>query len=369
MAHDPDAQRSFTVVELQRTAQGQYVETPVRFEWDRKTRSSPRHGWEYALMMRTVREDYPGSDEPTEQVLGAHFEPFTISGIWDDRYARTTTGDGSGFAENQRVEFEKLAGRGNFCRVSFEKITFTGIITNFRATYFQAYRIGYKFTFSPHWRVQGGDFRRGTVLIPATQSPALALADVEDILDQLGIAHAAAPGPYVQGTLVSTVLNQIQDMSNRATVIGNVIQGQVLTANADGPNSLARVAQGFQGLRASAAAMLPILATRSTATDLAYEDAIPNLSFEAWVRGISNLARQTVVAADRAAKQVGRLIEQKPRAIYLPKKGESLYAISNRFFNTPHRWRDIALRNNLTALSLSGAEILVIPDIKTTPSV
>jgi hypothetical protein len=368
MAHDPDAQRTFSIVELQRTSTGTYVETATRFDWDRKTRSSPRHGWEYALQMRTVREDYPGSDQPTEQVLGAHFEPFTISGMWDDRYARTLTDDGSGFAENQRVEFEKLVGRGNLCRVSFETITFTGILTNFRATYFQSYRIGYKFTLSPHYRVEGGDFRRGDVLIPVTANPALALADVEDILDQLGIAHAAAPGPYVQGTLVSDVLNQIDDMSNRATVIGNVIQGQVLTANADGPNSLSRVVQGFQGLRDSAAAMLPILAARSTATDLAYEDAIPNLTFESWVRGVSNLSRQVIVSANAAAKLIGRLVDQKPRAIYLPKRGESLYAISNRFYATPHRWRDIAARNNLTQLSLAGTEVLIIPDTKSAPT-
>lgn len=354
---DDNAQRTFAVTELQRTAQGTYIDTPVRFEWDAKSRSAPRHGWEYGIALRTNREDYPGSDEPSEQVLGTHYEPQTFHGVWDDRWA------GAGFAENQRVEFGKLVQRGNYVRVSFEGITFTGLIVGYKPTYFTSFRTGYEFTLSPHYQVQGGDTRRGRILAPKTADPMDYLILVDDLIDETLALHENAPKPYVSTDLVGQIFSSLSDWQNRADTINAVIDTRVLTTGADGPNSVSRVTSGFSGLSASASALLPTLATPSTDNSLAYNDAIVNLAFEVWRREVAFQARQMIVTCFNATRDLGKLVDPQAKAIYRPRAGESLYGISNRFYGTPHRWRDIAARNKLKGFTLGGGEILVIPNV------
>jgi hypothetical protein len=357
MPRDPNSLRRFVLVELQRTAQGTYTETPVRFEWTSDSRSAPRHGWEYGVTVRTNREDYPGSDEPVEQVLGAHYDPQTFHGVWDDRWA------GDGFAENQRVEFQKLVQRGNYVRCSFEGVTFTGIVTHYKPTYFTSFRTGYEFTLSPHFQTQGGDTRRGRILAPKTADPTAFLLEVDAIIDETLALHAASPGPFVSSDLVGQVASSVGDWEDRANTINAVIETRVLTPAGDGPNSVSRVIAGFQGMAASALALLPLFAATSTATDLAYEAAVPNLTFEVWKREVCFQARQMIVTCFNAARDLQKLVDPQAKAIYRPRHGESLYGISNRFYGTPHRWRDIADRNKLTGFTLSGIESLVIPNV------
>ena len=55
---------------------------------------------------------------------------------------------------------------------------------------------------------------------------------------------------------------------------------------------------------------------------------------------------------------------QSPHAerLYRPLAGESLYAISRKFYATPHAWHLIAQRNNLTVFEMTGEELLIIPE-------
>lgn len=354
---DPNAKRTFVVVELQRTAQGQYVETLVRFEWDSKTRSAPRHGWEYGVTLRTNREDYPGSDEPVEQVLGAHYDPQTFHGVWDDRWA------GTGFAENQRTEFEKLVQRGNYVRVSFEGVTFTGIITHFKPTYYNSIRTGYEFTLSPHWRVQGGDTRRGRILAPKAVDPVAHLLAVDQAIDQALAALNSMPLPRLNTDVGSQIASSIGDWQDRANTIDGVISGRVLAVAVDAPNSISKVVSGFNGIAQSASALLPTLNVVRTDLNLDYEAAISNLALDSGARDLAFAIRSLIVECYNAAQDLAKLYDPKAKAIYRPRKGESLYGISNRFYGTPHRWRDIADRNKLTGFTLTGFEVLVIPDV------
>jgi hypothetical protein len=113
-----DKRKEFTITEVQQQANGKFTELATKFTWSRETQTSPRNVWEYKIKLRTVREDYPGVNVPTEQVLGWNFEPFDLEGIWDDRYA------GEGFAEKTRVSMEQLIQRGNPVRVEFESVSF-----------------------------------------------------------------------------------------------------------------------------------------------------------------------------------------------------------------------------------------------------
>jgi hypothetical protein len=352
-------QRVFSVTELTRTGQGTFTETNVRFEWTAREQSAPRDGWEYAVKLRTVREDYAGSDIPTEQVLGPNYEPFELSGVWDDRYA------GAGFAERTRVAFEQLVQRGNFVRLAFEGITITGLITRFVPNYKRKYYVLYRFTFSPHFRNSGGDARRQPlVAVPALQSPSLYSDQSASLISAAVAIYADAPTAFIGGTLYATVGQTIVDWQTRIAVIQSVVAARVLSTSDTAVNSVSRLAATFTGLRNSALNFLPTLESVRTDLNLGYEAATSVMDFECWARGLSGQARQIAFTADTAQQELARRVDKKALAFYRPQAGESLYGVSNRFFGTPYRWRDIADRNGISTATLTGAELLLIPDLR-----
>jgi hypothetical protein len=146
----------------------------------------------------------------------------------------------------------------------------------------------------------------------------------------------------------------------------SVVQNRVLlvtTAAVDqSVDSVARVAAAFGALASASAALLPLLAGNPVGTALTVLQAMPVLTFNAWSREMAFQARAMVLAALGAQQDLLSRVGPDAMALYRPQAGESLYAISNRFYHTPHRWREISDRNNLKEFVLEGDELLVIPN-------
>ncbi len=334
-----------------------FNETPAKFEWDAKTQSSPRQAWEWVLRMRTVRTEYPGTERPTEQILGPHYEPFDLSGVWDDRYA------GSGFAKETLDAFEAMVKRGRLVTVQFEDISFEGIITNFKPSYHRKYQIGYSFTLSPHAKNGDGPVTNEpnkSWVESADVNPDTMSDRIKNIIIAASLIHLDAPKIFINGSLHATVSTALGVWVSHANTINSILANQVIST-ADEVNSFARLTQSFVALKQSAIDMLPELRSQSTTTALAFEGPVPVLDFESWARGLSRAARELVVAAHESARNLARFTASRPLALYRPRAGESLYNVSIRFFGTPHRWKDIYDRNGLFEFTLDGSEILVIP--------
>jgi hypothetical protein len=109
--------------------------------------------------------------------------------------------------------------------------------------------------------------------------------------------------------------------------------------------------------------MLTQLNSASSTSKLAYESAMSTLEFETWARGLAAQSRLAWANADAFQRDLERRSEPKAKALYRPFKGESLYSISSRFYNTPHEWRRIMDKNGLTNLTLQGTELLIIPEL------
>lgn len=354
-----DKKREFKVTEVKRTTSGGYTDLSNKFVWDRETQSSPRNAWEYALKLRTVREDYSGGNFVTEQVLGWNFEPFTLEGVWDDRYA------GAGFAEGNRLAWEAMFTRGPTVRLEFEGIQIVGLITHFAITYRQQFRQGYAFTFSPHVR----DDNTIVDLAPrAISNPDDYRVQAQAIVEQAKEFHLAAPREYLVGTIWAGVDAVVTDWDNKMTDVAAIVANRILVADpaSQAVNSVARLAQQFTDLATSAGSMLDLVGALPSDTSLSFESALNNLNLECWSRGLAFQARALLTMATQAAQELSQRVDSSTRALYRPHAEESLYAISNRFYNTPHRWRDIQARNNLTGIVLDGTELLIIPDRKAT---
>lgn len=350
-------QRQFTIVELQRTEQGGFIETPFKFVWTAERQSGPRGPWEFETRVRTVRKDYPGADEPSEQILGTNYEPFQLQGIWDDKY------NGQGFAVQTWQSFEQMTQRTPLVRVSFEQIYFTGVLTNFKISYFRANRIGWEFTMSPHFRLTPGDARRQRQTPPVvTYRPVDYSRQIRTLIDAALTAHGEAPRGQAAGDTIGQIGTALGAIVEKSDLIERAITGRMLTGSLGiAVNPVSVVAQAFAAMRIQTQALLNLTQAATVTGALAWDSGIGILAWESWVRGIAFLTRQLALQADLAARQLAAQAQGRPLAFYRPGQGESLYGISNRFYGTPHKWRDILDRNGLSVMVLTGAELLIIP--------
>jgi nucleoid-associated protein YgaU len=354
------AERAFTVTELRRTGDGGLVDTPVKFEWTAAGHSAPATSWQFGLEQRTAREDYPGAEEPVEQVLGPNFKEFTVSGTWDDKY------NFGGFALDTYRAFEALVQRGSLVRLEFETISITGLLKTVNFNYRRASYIGYEFTFSPHYRVAGSLTRSGPVrkktpdaLKPPTEYRDAAGAAVDTL--EATTPNAAAFVALQAGDFGPAVRQRTCDIRTAFNAVVTAID-QRLDPKVEEFEALKRVVAGMVAMRGQAAGMLTELAGAKSSANLAYQDAVSLLDFDTWTRSTKAYARVLALTGHQGAEELSRRVQPRAIALYYPSKGESLYGISQRFYGTPSRWRQISERNGLTALTLQGTEALIIPE-------
>ncbi len=359
------ADKAFVITELKQTSTGSktaLLPTGTQFIWTTATRSAPRGLWNFGVKQRTVREDYPGGEEPVEQVLGWSYEPFTLTGVWDDRYG------GAHFAVKTWQDFELLAKRGNPVRVEFQSVSITGLITNVSFGYKRRDYIEYSFTFSPHFRTPKESVRLkvGSATRP-TQDPKTVAKLARAQLEALQAAQALAKAENlskVQAILSTDVFRDLNaDLDNIASHIATVdnIVNEQITQVDNAANAFMRAVQTFASIKSSAATALTRIQHVQSTVVLGVQTAVDTLDFEVWLRSMGARLRELVVGSDDAQKQLRPRAEPSVRKLHRAREGESLYAISLHYFGTPHRWREIMQRNGLTQLVLDGGELLVIP--------
>lgn len=353
------------------------------FEWDAKHKNIPLRPWSFGVVQRTVRTDYPGADDPTEQVLGPNFEEFTLQGRWDDRYNPQGSFDRnnaedraiiegrqvegarnkvSGYAVTTWKAFEAMVRRGNQVRITFEQVTVLGVITRVNFDYRRAWDIGYEFTVSPHHRAPRGFFaiqRSPRAVLNARQLRGEVSAEVDKIV----AFHAAAPQARIVGATYVAVDELVEDLQTGLTSIDKAITQRNLTLEVEPDGGLLKLAALFFNQATTASSIIEVLRGLDSSEALDFEAGVGVLNFDVWSRGIMESCRRTVVFAQRAASELQQRAEPNALRFYQPQKGESLYSVSNRFYRTPHNWRTIARRNNLSSFILTGEELLIIPEV------
>lgn len=355
------AEREFTITELKRAGDGGYIDTPVKFVWTNENYAAPRGSWKFGLEQRSVREDYPGTEEPVEQVLGPNYKDFSLNGVWDDRYG------GRGFALNTYREFEALVQRGTLCRFEFESISIVGLIKDADLDYKRSSLIGYTFTVSPHYRVSGSTGTGTTVrrkaeeaFKPVTEHRDAVIAATEfmELVYQGAIDRVAK---QVTGTTMADTrgfLDSLRDAANKITDAVN----QRLDPTIETFEALRRIANGLAVVKGSAAGVLTQVAAMKSSVNMAWDSAVGALDFDVMRTDLSRYSRMLVLTGHQGRNDINRRAEPKAVALYRPHKGESLYTISQRFYGTPSMWRLISTRNGLQSMTLQGTEVLIIPE-------
>jgi hypothetical protein len=335
-----------------------------RFEWSASMnppsaskgggRCCPIKPWSLIGTLRQVRTEYPGARRPSAQVLGYSLGPSTLSGVFDDRY------NFGGFAIGEMRRFEEMIARGNPVTCQYLSIVREGLITNIKFDYRKEWDIGYEFTLDVHSNPSKPlepDRSPDSVDTPASHFDKLDAA-IQAMLD----VHNDAPATLMTGSTVPDMADSLTAALDDRDGLGATLDNRELNPPENPVDAFTRMATQFRQVRATVFnALLTIAAVRSDAA-LAVQTATSVLDFEEWSRGLRFMGRIAMGRGLDGDRACTRRASPDAKRLYRPQAGESLYHISRLFYGTPHAWRLIYERNALRTWTLTGSEILVIPE-------
>ena len=351
----------WTITEMRRGAQGGAAGEV--FVWSSDTspptpngggRAAPRAPWTFGGVQRIKRTDYPGAKTPSYQVLGPSKKPQSFEGAFDDRY------NFPGYAASEMRRFEEMCERGNLVKIAFQNQEFIGLIVEWDFPYKRDWQIGYMFHFDVAERPESfdqSDRSPDLEMSPAIMFDAVDLA-VQSALD----FHQTAPRSLLGGTTTVDTEARLATMASAVDQLGLTLDNRDLNPPENPVDSFARLATQFRELQGAAYNVLVGLAEVRSDTELATQTAMAVLDFEDWSRSLRFAARIAMGRAAAGDRACGARAEPDAVRLYRPSQGESLYAISRKFYGTPHAWRLIYDRNHLTSVTLSGDEVLIIPE-------
>jgi hypothetical protein len=142
-----------------------------------------------------------------------------------------------------------------------------------------------------------------------------------------------------------------------------IVEKEVLQPGQNVATTLNRGAQALAGAKTAISTILSQTRSISVASQMATSSFIENLKYENWKRSLCAGASNAIVITEQSRRDFSYRANPKPTRLHRVKSGESLYQISNLYYNTPHHWRDIMKKNNLSTLFLTGGELLEIPEI------
>jgi hypothetical protein len=353
----------WTIIELPNGEGGEHGET---FVWTSNpdkpptpsggARAAPRGGtWTFGGSHRQKRTDYPSSLTPSVQVLGPVHKPQTLDGMFDDRY------NFPGYAVAEHRRLEAMLERGNLCRLSFQDQAFLGLFTDWSFPYRRDWQIGYSITFDVHARPEDFDLSDRSPFVDI--SPAVAQDQLDNAITAILQFHKSAPRSHLVGDTIPNTESRLAQAVSDVDQLGRTLDNQEITPSVASPvDAYTRMATQFHSVQGSTYELLISSAAYRSDTGLVVQTAMGVLGFEDWTRSVRYAARLAMGRARRGEQACAARAEPDAKRLYRPQQGESLYAISRKFYGTPYAWGLIYKRNHLTSVTLTGREVLVIPD-------
>lgn len=348
----------WTMTEIRRGQDGE------RFEWTADTsppsgargggRCAPLRGWTIGGQQRKVRTNYPGARTPSTQVLGPVFKPQTINGKLDDRY------NYPGFAVEEMRRLEAVCERGSFVRMQFQDQAFIVLIDDWDFDYRRDWDIGYTLTLDVQCR--SDEFTLADRSPPTVLSVSNLFDDVDMAIQSALEIDSEAPRSLLAGDLGEVAAASVTEMAVSREALGGTLDNRELIPPEKPTDGFTRLATQFRQVQAASFGALVALAEVRADVNMVTQTVMGVLDFETWSRSLRFAARiafGSALLGDRAATE-----RADPDAIrlYRPQEGESLYSVARKHYGTPHAWRLIYDRNALTSVTLTGDEILIIPE-------
>ena len=329
-------------------------------------RFMPHIPFEFGGSQKLIREDYPGSSEPTVQVLGPREDNMSVKGELKTNKFKDVS------LRNAAEEYQRLIDamriRGNLVRLSLGTWHRYGFIekTVFKMNRLQdiEYQIDFMIVgFNPPKKYKIIDGRDDDLIAPnkeITNKAAAALAAAANYPSQMplstidvltrGISDVASKVNRVTGFVTGIV-------SDAKQLIGSANRAIGLIKNARA--TISAVQRDLAGIKISSLAVVGIngqagqVATRTSAAiranNLAHIHQIQ--------RDFGSLA--ALLASMQA--QFAKLANNTPQFRHLVRNGDTLQTVAQKYYQSSDNWKSIYDHNNLTTTVLKVGTVLEIP--------
>lgn len=307
--------------------------------------------WGTGIKMRNVRYDLPGTKYPSRQVLGSSRKPFTINGKFDDRY------NYKGYALEEKRRFEDMVSRGNEVEISLGTEVYICLITDADWQQRRDWDISYSIQCDPSKRK---DESRDLNASPFTvEKPGQAMDDINVLSDGIAAAHRLHP-PGVMDSTIGVVNQKLQALSESI----QAFQGSVnsATGRKSGLGQFQQMAIKAQNIQGDCAGVVAALVSAKSSEQTGIRTAKNVLKFDNWAKTMCFLTRLTMGRAGQAHRGLAERQTPTTKRLYRPRRGQSVYQVSQECYGTPYAWGTIARANNFHGLSFDGTEVLVIPE-------
>ncbi len=341
------------VVELRRTGTGTLVEDLVKFEWSGPSHSSMQGTLDLELAVTTVRKNM--SNDVVEQGLSATWQPFEMSGEWDDKWA------GAGFAMAMYNDFAAFVSRMPLVRFTLDQHSILGIITNLKVKYKVASKIFWTVMLSPHKNETIRDWGIGPTLKAKERKSIDQWWKLfqANLADMLSLRNNAKSIPMATDVLVQFDAF-MADVNNAVDRLGNAATNGL---DSDTERRLLHLSSTFRRIRGAGLRVAYGIQKQTSTVDIAFNDVMATLNYDEWVNNTRTALWRSIGQARLAELDMNSRAGLHPKAIFRPKARESLERISCRFYGTPNNVDRIRAANPGLPTVLTGAEELLIPEL------
>lgn len=341
------------IAEVRRTGAGNIDELGTTFVWNGETHSGIQGNLEFKLTSKVPRKEMPGSNEVVHHAMASTWQPFTFRGEWDDRWM------GSGEAWTTFLDFSRFISRIPLVRLTIDAMSWVGILTDLEISYRTIDRIGWTCTISPESNETVKDvfINVGPVILQKSIPQWLNDASTQSAL--LQAQHDATKDLALSSQDLldqEASLAEMADATTRANAIGQNGLSE------DASRQLLILATAFRRVRGAGINAALAVSQKRHDLSIAFDSIIQTLRYEQWVHQTTVEAWRAVGLSRSAEIDMRSRASTHPRAIYRPRRGESLERISVRFYGTPDNATLIYNANNLASLFLTGEEELIIPE-------
>jgi nucleoid-associated protein YgaU len=313
-------------------------------------RACPRDVMDIAGKQIVVRTKNPGSVFPSFQVLGPDREPITLHGLWDDRY------NFEGYAAQEMQAFDEMCRRGNMVRVSVDQQGWFGIITDWKFSYMRRWYIGYQFTLSIRSR---DDEKIKTSQPPEAKDPGTILAGLNRQGEVVAATNYRRPEASTYGAVMSAIRSGLGAVSDGLLLVANLLDTRTGVLKPIG--DFGAIASQMRGIQGNCSSVLNSLVTARADVSMTVRTAKDVLDFEAWSKSMGSQLRLLRYGAAGGAHACEQRSVGASVGTYRPRKGQSLYSVSQAVYGTPFAWKLIYDANHLHSTYLTGTETLTIP--------
>lgn len=327
-------------------------------------RFSPIQPFEFGGEQRIVREEYPGSSEPTIQVLGPKEDEVSIK-----IEMRTNKFRGDERLRQAAQEYQELIDamriRGNLVKIVLGEWVRYGFIKRAKFRLYTLQKIDAEITFE----ISGFNPPKGWRVI--TEADENVIKPNKEVTNAAAAALAAARNypSTMPLTAIDIFNNAIGDVADAISKVTNFVDGIVddadkLVGSANRAvglikNARTTISRAKRNIGAIANNAAGLAGSASSAAQGAV-NLIKNTDHTAkTIRDFSNISILLAALQDRFKSYVSQV----PYRRHLVRQGDTLQNVSMKYFNNADNWKKIYDHNKLSSTDLVIGSVLEIPKV------